>query len=177
MPSCPLQGVLCYEFLYGQPPFEAAGHSETYKRILRVDLKFPASPERSDGAKDLIKRVGGQAAALTGRQNAGCADLPCLQCQHNIHAFGRGRVLGVSSGCSQMPSQACIRACAIPHLAHLIASLAHQGIPQPSSLLHTPLLAMQLLVKNPRDRLPLEQVLRHPWIQANADPAVLARAT
>lgn len=29
-------GVLCYEFLYGQPPFEAAGHSETYRRILQV---------------------------------------------------------------------------------------------------------------------------------------------
>ncbi|KAI7841735.1 hypothetical protein COHA_004601 [Chlorella ohadii] len=83
-------GVLCYEFLYGQPPFEAAGHSETYKRILRVDLKFPASPARSDGAKDLIRR---------------------------------------------------------------------------------------LLVKNPKDRMPLEQVLQHPWITANADPAVLARAT
>lgn len=53
------QGVLCYEFLYGQPPFEAAGHSETYKRILRVDLKFPAAPEHTDGAKDLIRRVGG----------------------------------------------------------------------------------------------------------------------
>ena len=54
-----LQGVLCYEFLYGQPPFEAAGHSETYKRILRVDLRFPPppAPERSEGAKDLIKRV------------------------------------------------------------------------------------------------------------------------
>lgn len=36
---------------------------------------------------------------------------------------------------------------------------------------------MQLLVKKPADRLPLEQVLQHPWIQANADPAVLARAT
>jgi serine/threonine protein kinase len=60
LPAC-LQGVLCYEFLYGQPPFEAAGHSETYKRILRVDLKFPPppAPERSEGAKDLIKRVGG----------------------------------------------------------------------------------------------------------------------
>ncbi|KAL4441525.1 hypothetical protein ABPG77_002029 [Micractinium sp. CCAP 211/92] len=83
-------GVLCYEFLYGQPPFEAAGHSDTYKRILRVDLRFPAEPARSSGARDLIKR---------------------------------------------------------------------------------------LLVKKPADRLPLEQVLQHPWIQANADPAVLARAT
>lgn len=36
---------------------------------------------------------------------------------------------------------------------------------------------LQLLVKKPADRLPLEQVLQHPWIQANADPAVLARAT
>ena len=32
-------GVLCYEFLYGSPPFEAAGASDTYKRILRVDLR------------------------------------------------------------------------------------------------------------------------------------------
>lgn len=34
---------------------------------------------------------------------------------------------------------------------------------------------LQLLVKKPADRLPLEQVLQHPWIQANADPAVLSR--
>jgi len=33
-------GVLAYEFLVGTPPFEAEGHSETYKRILRV-----ANPE------------------------------------------------------------------------------------------------------------------------------------
>jgi aurora kinase len=47
-------GVLCYEFLFGGPPFEAPGHNETYKRILKVDLHFPSSPVVSDGAKDLI---------------------------------------------------------------------------------------------------------------------------
>lgn len=25
-------GILCYEFLYGTPPFEAKKHSDTYKR-------------------------------------------------------------------------------------------------------------------------------------------------
>jgi aurora kinase len=83
-------GVLCYEFLCGQPPFEAAGHSETYKRILKVDLKFPSSPSVSEGAQDLIK---------------------------------------------------------------------------------------QLLIKVPADRMPLEEVLHHPWILANADSAVLNRKT
>jgi aurora kinase, other len=48
-------GVLCYEFLVGNPPFEAQGHSETYRRIAKVDLKFP--PHLSDGAKDLISRL------------------------------------------------------------------------------------------------------------------------
>ena len=50
-------GVLCYEFLFGQPPFEAEGHSNTYKRILRVDLKFPADIPVSAGARDLIRKV------------------------------------------------------------------------------------------------------------------------
>ena len=50
-------GVLCYEFLFGQPPFEAEGHSNTYKRILRVDLKFPADIPVSSGARDLIRKV------------------------------------------------------------------------------------------------------------------------
>ena len=45
-------GVLAYEFLCGVPPFEAEGHSETYKRILRVDLKFPAHV--SADARDMI---------------------------------------------------------------------------------------------------------------------------
>lgn len=40
-------GVLLYEFLVGHPPFEAEGHSATYRRIARVDLNFPAVSERS----------------------------------------------------------------------------------------------------------------------------------
>eukprot|EP00850_Spirogloea_muscicola_P019187 SM000185S04046 [mRNA] locus=s185:142358:143808:- [translate_table: standard] len=79
-------GVLCYEFLFGVPPFEAAGHSETYRRcgfahsslsfssfplpprwtsppvsrvhsIVKVDLAFPAAPPVSDAAKDLISQL------------------------------------------------------------------------------------------------------------------------
>lgn len=50
-------GVLAYEFLYGQPPFEAVGHSETYRRILKVDLQFPEHPKVSPGAKDLVQKL------------------------------------------------------------------------------------------------------------------------
>lgn len=48
-------GVLCYEFLVGTPPFEAAGHTETYKRILRVSYEFPEYV--SEGARDLIRKL------------------------------------------------------------------------------------------------------------------------
>jgi aurora kinase len=48
-------GVLLYEFLVGTPPFEAEGHSATYRRISRVDLRIPHSvPE---DAQDLIRRL------------------------------------------------------------------------------------------------------------------------
>ena len=48
-------GVLAYEFLCGTPPFEAEGHSETYKRILRVDLHFPSHV--STAARDMISAL------------------------------------------------------------------------------------------------------------------------
>ena len=48
-------GVLAYEFLCGVPPFEAEGHSETYKRILRVDLNFPSHV--SSAARDMISAL------------------------------------------------------------------------------------------------------------------------
>eukprot|EP00892_Ulva_mutabilis_P010677 jgi/Ulvmu1/7982/UM004_0217.1 len=48
-------GVLCYEFLFGKPPFEAPDTESTYKMIEKVALKFPAEPQVSDEAKNLIK--------------------------------------------------------------------------------------------------------------------------
>ena len=48
-------GVLIYEFLVGNPPFEAEGHSATYRKISRVDLRFPKGvPE---DAQDLIRKL------------------------------------------------------------------------------------------------------------------------
>ena len=38
-------GVLLYEFLCGKAPFEAVGHSATYRRIARVDLRWPDEPQ------------------------------------------------------------------------------------------------------------------------------------
>jgi len=48
-------GVLAYEFIVGSPPFEAQGHTETYRRITRVQMTFPdhVSPE----ARDLISKL------------------------------------------------------------------------------------------------------------------------
>lgn len=51
-------GVLAYEFLCGSPPFEAEGHSETYRRIVNVNLRFPAhvSPEAQDFIRRLLRK-------------------------------------------------------------------------------------------------------------------------
>jgi aurora kinase len=48
-------GVLMYEFLVGSPPFEAQGHHETYKKISKVDIKWPAHV--SADARDLISKL------------------------------------------------------------------------------------------------------------------------
>ena len=48
-------GVLCYEFLVGKPPFECEQNGETYRRITKVDLRFPEFV--SPGAKNLISRA------------------------------------------------------------------------------------------------------------------------
>lgn len=85
-------GVLCYEFLFGGPPFEAEGNSQTYKRILTVDLRFPEEPAISDGAKDLIRKVCRACmlsvlqllAVLSGKQIDWHTDFPCSLNQH-IH--------------------------------------------------------------------------------------------
>merc|ERR1711998_784934 len=50
-------GILCYEFLFGNPPFEAIGTTDTYNKILKLDLIFPKFQEVTTGAKDLIRRL------------------------------------------------------------------------------------------------------------------------
>lgn len=50
-------GVLMFEFLFGKPPFEAASHQQTYRRITSVDLQWPKEPDVSSQAKDLIQKV------------------------------------------------------------------------------------------------------------------------
>lgn len=48
-------GVLLYEFLVGSPPFEAEGHTATYRKITKVDLKFP--PGVAKDAQHLISSL------------------------------------------------------------------------------------------------------------------------
>ena len=46
---------MTFEFLVGKPPFEAESNNETYKRITKVDIKFPSHV--STEAKDMISRL------------------------------------------------------------------------------------------------------------------------
>lgn len=48
-------GVLLYEFLVGMPPFETESHSATYRRIQRVDIRWPHG--MAEDAKDLISKL------------------------------------------------------------------------------------------------------------------------
>ncbi len=54
-------GVLLYEFLVGSPPFEAEGHQATYRRIQKVDIRWPTDALGdeliSSDAKDLISKL------------------------------------------------------------------------------------------------------------------------
>jgi len=48
-------GVLLYEFLVGVPPFETESHSATYRRIQRVDIRWPSG--MAEDARDLIAKL------------------------------------------------------------------------------------------------------------------------
>lgn len=50
-------GVLLFEFLYGKPPFEEEGQRETCHRIMAGEVRYPATPVTSPGAKDLIESL------------------------------------------------------------------------------------------------------------------------
>ncbi|KAL0854410.1 hypothetical protein Bca101_059562 [Brassica carinata] len=46
--------LLDHEFLYGNPPFKAESQKDTFQRIVKIDLSFPATPNVSAEAKNLI---------------------------------------------------------------------------------------------------------------------------
>lgn len=48
-------GILCYEFLVGEPPFVSGAQKETFRRIREVDLRFP--DHVSSEAQDLIRKL------------------------------------------------------------------------------------------------------------------------
>ena len=48
-------GILCYEFLVGNPPFESNNQNETFDRIKRLDYTFPDYV--SDLARDFISKL------------------------------------------------------------------------------------------------------------------------
>lgn len=48
-------GVLCYEFLVGQPPFESENMEQTYERIRKLQMAYPNYVKT--GAKDLISKL------------------------------------------------------------------------------------------------------------------------
>jgi aurora kinase len=68
-------GVLLYEFFVGSPPFEAEGHQATYRRIQKVDIRWPSDAMGdeiiSSDAKDLITKV---RAFLRSRARTSCAN-------------------------------------------------------------------------------------------------------
>lgn len=45
-------GGLCYKPLVGNPTFESSSHNKTYRRILKVDVRFP--PSLPLGVQDLM---------------------------------------------------------------------------------------------------------------------------
>jgi len=51
-------GVLCYELLVGQPPFETPTHDGTYQKITRVEYTFPPTllPEAQDLISNLLRK-------------------------------------------------------------------------------------------------------------------------
>ena len=57
-------GILLYEFLVGQPPFESEKQDTTYVRIVNVDLKFPEKMENR--AKALITSVSPTSCIIRG---------------------------------------------------------------------------------------------------------------
>lgn len=47
-------GVLCYECLVGNPPFETTSHSDTYKRIMKVSQSQSIFREKKAAPRNFV---------------------------------------------------------------------------------------------------------------------------
>ncbi|ALC38687.1 ial [Drosophila busckii] len=56
-------GILCYEFLVGNPPFESDSTEKTYAKIKRLEVHYPS--HLSPGSKDLIGGLLRQSGRIT----------------------------------------------------------------------------------------------------------------
>ena len=142
---------------------------------MRVDLGFPDTPKASDGAKDFVQRVRGEGGWGACREGWGA------------RARGGERGGGERTRRGRVPSET---SAAPPHPHSSAFALTPASLPPtpllrpPSPPLHLlpPLFSAlphphpQLLVKDVTQRMRLEDVPEHPWIRANADPAVLTAA-
>ncbi|CAI9775347.1 unnamed protein product [Fraxinus pennsylvanica] len=50
-------GFLCYEFLYGAPPFEVESQKDKFRRIMKVNPNFPSTLHVSADAKSLMSQL------------------------------------------------------------------------------------------------------------------------
>lgn len=142
--------MLCYEFLFGGPPFEAQGHSETYKRILKVDLHFPSHPSvrsRRDDAAGLCRVQSADDVSLSGCRR--------LFPQVSEESKALIRALLTKDPKTRLPldkaraNRQQLRPCGAPACRALL----------------------WLAVPADESALPRMQVLEHPWIIANAHPS------
>ncbi|CAD6231954.1 GSCOCG00001670001-RA-CDS [Cotesia congregata] len=60
-------GILCYEFLVGEPPFLSDNQHETYKKIRTADIIYPLhiSPEARDLISKLVKKQSSERIPLS----------------------------------------------------------------------------------------------------------------
>ncbi|XP_065484270.1 uncharacterized protein LOC135985168 [Caloenas nicobarica] len=168
-------GVLCYELLVGHPPFESPSHNETYHRITKGD---PASETPCLGSSHPLEPPAMGALPL--------GSSPCPTCCWGTQGLGRTPASGgphIHSPCPTLPSLTVGETHGwggpeTPVLAGgVLVPPLFLGSPSPPVSrqvdLHFPPpvpegardLISRLLRRSPAQRLPLRDVLQHPWVR------------
>ena len=168
-------GVLCYEFLFGGPPFEATGHSETYKRILKVDLNFPsapavrAQPRASRAPRACYVRRVLLLPSTRCYVRAVCPGLPPWS--FGPDAARRPSSVAAAAECAPYAHMHPSRATASPYCLHVfINTLSSPQVSEESKLL-----IRALLQKDPKSRLPLDRARIPRRLRNRSHPAAVRK--